>query len=620
MPHRLTTIRTFRLSPLGCVGLLLLLAGCGRDRTQSAPDTAIGEATKSASKGDWPADDRRSHVFVGSQACAECHADLVQRYQSHPMARSMTTPDRLPDHVMAAIPGQVEFGGRSYGVTQDGGEQFQTEKLEDAEGEIYSQQCRVDLAFGSGTHGYTFASIQGNALYQVPLTWYEDIKGWDLSPGYHRPDHDRFERRISDDCVSCHMGRVAPEGHNTNRFGKNFIVEASIGCERCHGPGAEHIDYHSAGVASAAHPDPIVNPARLPVHARESVCFQCHLSGESKVLRAGRSAYDFRPGDRISDIWVTLVNQPATGESVTNSQAVSHVEQMVSSKCYQESAGAFQCTSCHDPHGVPSEEQRIPFHNGRCQSCHHEATSECSLDHQQRQSTAPPNSCVSCHLPQKGASDIPHTARTDHRILRFYDDSAEENTETRLGVFQPDRQNVPEKEIQRAFGLTLAIRARTAPEVEAAYGLLLPLVDDDPEDAELFRAIATLRMQLGDPSAGRLLAKAVALRPEDEAILQTQLSLQWINKDYFGSLRTTNTLLRLNPWNSLNLRTRAQLLAHLGRLDDSVAAARRSIEVNPMNLSTRQILEHVLKETGNDVEAARQTKLIERLNLIGRKP
>ena len=346
MPHRLTTIRTFRLSPLGCVGLLLLLAGCGRDRTQSAPDTAIGEATKSASKGDWPGDDRRSHVFVGSQACAECHADLVQRYQSHPMARSMTTPDRLPDHVMAAIPGQVEFGGRSYGVTQDGGEQFQTEKLEDAEGEIYSQQCRVDLAFGSGTHGYTFASIQGNALYQVPLTWYEDIKGWDLSPGYHRPDHDRFERRISDDCVSCHMGRVAPEGHNTNRFGKNFIVEASIGCERCHGPGAEHIDYHSAGVASAAHPDPIVNPARLPVHARESVCFQCHLSGESKVLRAGRSAYDFRPGDCISDIWVTLVNQPATGESVTNSQAVSHVEQMVSSKCYQESAGAFQCTSC----------------------------------------------------------------------------------------------------------------------------------------------------------------------------------------------------------------------------------------------------------------------------------
>ena len=132
------------------------------------------------------------------------------------------------------------------------------------------------------------------------------------------------------------MGRVKFEGINTNRFAKDFLVEASIGCERCHGSGVEHVKYHSPRVdpAMRRHADPIVNPAKLSADQRDGVCFQCHLSGESKVLRAGRSSYDFRPGDRISDIWVTLVNQPVNGSPITNSRAVSHVEQMVSIKCY----------------------------------------------------------------------------------------------------------------------------------------------------------------------------------------------------------------------------------------------------------------------------------------------
>ncbi|MEZ6129403.1 MAG: hypothetical protein R3C59_12035 [Planctomycetaceae bacterium] len=535
------------------------------------------------------------------------------------MARSMATPDQLPEHIKDTLPVERPLEGRIYGVKTQNGHHFQTEKMEDGAGTIYSQDCRVDLAFGSGTHGYTFASIQGNALYQVPLTWYEDINEWDLSPGYSGHDHARFERRISDDCVNCHLGQVKPEGLNTNRFLNDFVVEASIGCERCHGAGAEHVSFHTQEGGSASRPtaDPIVNPAKLPVDQRDSVCFQCHLDGESRVLRAGRSAYDFRPGDRISDIWVTLVNEPVHGEPTTNSQAVSHVEQMVSSKCYQQSNGDFHCNSCHDPHEMPSSDQRLSFYNSRCLVCHQDVVNQCGLDLQQRQTTSPADSCVTCHMPKREASDIPHTARTDHRVLRSYE-AAEEVIRTALSVFQADRENLPPDEVQRAFGLTLAIRARTQPEVEQAYSLLAPLLSDSSDDAEILRATARLLLQLGDFSAaGRMIGKAVAQRPQDENILQTQLQIQWATGQYMASLSTVDRLLQLNAWSSSNLRTRAAALAHFGRFEDSAIAARHSLEINPLTLATRELLEHVLKESGDAVEANRQAELIRRLRMAG---
>ncbi|MDA1230331.1 MAG: multiheme c-type cytochrome [Planctomycetota bacterium] len=621
MRESMLTVRAvlfLRVLPFSLLGLTILLFGCGRNPAQTAPQVVIKQNTESEIHFGWPTDNRRSDVFTGSQACAECHADLARRYQTHPMARSMTTPDELPDRVMHTIPMEVQLGERTYGVRNEEVDQLQTEKMEDREGGIYTQECRIDLAFGSGTHGYTFATIHGNSLYQAPLTWYEDINGWDLSPGYDLHNHARFERRIVDECVNCHVGRVKPDGHNTNRFSENFILEASIGCERCHGPGAEHVKYHAAGIGADSRPDPIVNPSKLPADARDSVCFQCHLSGESRILRAGRSTYDFRPGDRISDIWVALVLQPVHDGAVAKSQAVSHAEQMVSSKCYNESNGTFQCISCHDPHGMPDDEQQMQFYNDRCRSCHEgTATRHCSQKKLQREQTAPPDSCVTCHMPRNGTSDIPHTARTDHRVLKSWDDATSERVEMALKVFQPDRQDLTEDEIQRAFGLTLETRARTPQELQEAHRLLSPLVSNDSNDSQVLRAAANLLLQLGDTAtAERLIRKAVALRPTDEDILQTQLRVQWATGQYFGSLNTADTLLGLNPWSSSNLRTRASVLAQLGRFEDSVKAARESIEIDPTTLSTRQVLEYALKEAGKLEDANRQTELMQRVKNV----
>ncbi len=43
----------------------------------------------------------------------------------------------------------------------------------------------------------------------------------------------------------------------------------------------------------------IVNPAKLPKRARDSVCEQCHLEGEVRILNPGRSWRDFQPGNNL---------------------------------------------------------------------------------------------------------------------------------------------------------------------------------------------------------------------------------------------------------------------------------------------------------------------------------
>src|SRR5206468_4348650 len=92
------------------------------------------------------------------------------------------------------------------------------------------------------------------------------------------------------------------------------FLHAGLSCERCHGPGSRH----SAGAAGA-----IVNPSRLPPDRRDAVCMQCHLEGKVAIERPGRRAYDFQPGDSLSDYIRYYV---LAGSQVDGLRGVSQVE------------------------------------------------------------------------------------------------------------------------------------------------------------------------------------------------------------------------------------------------------------------------------------------------------
>ena len=114
-------------------------------------------------------------------------------------------------------------------------------------------------------------------MFESPITWYTEKGIWDLSPGYHQNPTQRFTRRITDGCLQCHSGLPLPTGDGTSsRFAEEPFFELGIGCERCHGPGRQHVErFESAdGTTEAVSADEmmIVNPDRLDGQASETTC------------------------------------------------------------------------------------------------------------------------------------------------------------------------------------------------------------------------------------------------------------------------------------------------------------------------------------------------------------
>ena len=159
--------------------------------------------------------------------------------------------------------------------------------------------------------------------------------------------------------------------------------------------------------------DTIVNPKKLadPV-LREAICQQCHLAGEKRVNRLGRDISEYRPGLPLHYFVSTYVTPP---DATDSRKAVSQVEQVALSKCYEMSNGKLGCISCHDGHRFPTPKEQVSYYRERCLNCHKDS-SACSLPLSKRQAVE--DSCYHCHMPALSSSNIVHASITDHRILK----------------------------------------------------------------------------------------------------------------------------------------------------------------------------------------------------------
>jgi hypothetical protein len=238
-----------------------------------------------------------------SSACAPCHREIYNRYRATPMALTSGAPGGdLPRGTITHA-----ASGFRYRITGD--------SFEFSKAEIHGSRS-LSWFIGSGAAARSFLIADDGYLFEAPVTYYAASRKWDLSPAYDRYAYPFLTRPVLPACLNCHASGVSPIAGTHNRFADPPFTESGIACERCHGAGERHI-------ASAKATD-IVNPAKLPADRRDSICSQCHLSGDVRVMRPGAAWNTYRPGDRLADSVAVFVRAGNTaGLTVT-----SHVEKL----------------------------------------------------------------------------------------------------------------------------------------------------------------------------------------------------------------------------------------------------------------------------------------------------
>jgi Flp pilus assembly protein TadD len=419
----------------------------------------------------------------------------------------------------------------------------------------------------------------------------------------------------------CHADVVTPIENTLNRYTQPlFERQSAIGCERCHGPGELHVASHRRGDASK--PDlTIVNPARLAPALREAVCQQCHLQGEAQIVRRGKALFDYRPGLPLHEFVTIFVKAPHLSDS---RKAVSHTEEMYSSRCFQGTKGkanALGCVSCHDPHQLPMPEARVEHYRSSCLKCHGETS--CHLEPAARKKLQADDSCIACHM-QAARSNIPHAAITDHRISRRPDQPPKPKKELQwagIGLlhFHRDLVDADKEDIGRDLGVALIEMAREmgtdTPTVtnlaRSALAFLENGLEEHPDDLDARESqiygLCCLGQQEG---AYPLLKHLLEQVPDRERALDDAVRIATYLGRTEEALRYGRRLLKVNPWQPRYRAEMANVHARRQEWADAIRECKESLRLDPTSETTRSLLVSCYIRMGDKKNAQLEFKRI----------
>jgi hypothetical protein len=329
-----------------------------------------------------PGRDATGVRYVGSDACARCHAKQASTYLATPMAHAAAAPaesDVLAGHSRLTF----RNGPYTYEVARQGDRSTFT--VGDGTSTISEP---ILYCFGRGVAGQTFVFRHDGALYEGRVSYFKNLQGLDVTILHPRSVpkslEDAVGRRMSSDeaqgCFACHN---TPEAGAIG-FRLDSLV-TGVGCEACHGPGEQHV----AAVKQKTTGDlRIFNPAKLDaIDLTQEFCGACHL-GFDRVMtmpdQAGLENIRFQP------------------------------YRLFKSASHFGDDARLGCVACHDPH---DEVQHEPaFYDSKCLACHLSSADEAKTE--ARAAAACPvgaRRCVTCHMPKVELPEM-HASFTDHWI------------------------------------------------------------------------------------------------------------------------------------------------------------------------------------------------------------
>jgi predicted CXXCH cytochrome family protein len=324
-----------------------------------------------AAQSDPPSD----RHYVGSTECRSCHTDIYNRWKTTPMANVVRDPRQHPEAI--------------------------TPDLSKPDPLVTFSKDDIAFVYGSLWKQRYFKKV-GDDYFPEPAQWdvthhmwrkYFVRNGTDWWAPLYPPDN--FQRPTGPLCDGCHS-----VNYDINT---KIPTEWNVGCERCHGPGSDHVKDPTRAT--------IINPARLDyVHANDT-CIQCHSQGQPLTNPINGTYYDwpvgFHMGLNLDDFWKLEEHKLGETSFTHFPDGTAHKNRMqgndyVQSLMYNRGVA---CFSCHDVHGTkyraqlrePPEEMCFACHGTNTQNGPHTATIE---EHTHHKSGGPGSQCIACHMPQ----------------------------------------------------------------------------------------------------------------------------------------------------------------------------------------------------------------------------
>lgn len=347
--------------------------------------------------GEKPVADPWGEQYAGSAACMKCHSNIAHSFLHTAHYFSTRTASA------ASIGGNLSSGSNTF-VFNDSTKIVVEKKRSGIYQTAYLKgkkvaSERIDIVFG-GAKAETYLSWKGDKTYQLPLSYFNALHSWTNSPGYadNRVDYGRL---IGMRCFECHSSYIkqlpftTQSLHQEVAFDKSSLV-MGIDCERCHGPGANHVNFHT-DYPEQKKARYMVTYQSLSRAQRVDMCALCHSGNKNAMLR---SMFDFTPGDTLAkfrepDVLGTIVDSAKL--DVHGNQA----QMLEASRCFIKSK--MDCATCHNVH--VAQRDNLAMYTQRCLRCHNQAGHNfCKMAPVLGEAIK--TKCIDCHMPAKPSNVI----------------------------------------------------------------------------------------------------------------------------------------------------------------------------------------------------------------------
>jgi len=288
--------------------------------------------------------------YIGSDACKTCHQKIYQEWRKTLHSQMAQDVSKNP----LAIIGDFESPSHIRTFTKE----------------------QVLYTIGNQWKQRYITRLNGE-LYILPAQY-------NLETGEWKPYHpeDWRQRPWLKNCGGCHLTGL---DYKSKRF-----IEPGVGCEACHGPGADHVNASRDEDFAKT----IVNPSRLAVGLQVQVCGSCHTRGKDPSGEHGYPA-NFKPGMSLVSVYEPVTPEDNGKRFWPNGHSKSHHQQYLDWQHSAHAAEGVTCISCHTTHTTGSStryQTRLPG-NQLCLNCHTQNTSAMGVH-----SIHDFNNCIGCHM------------------------------------------------------------------------------------------------------------------------------------------------------------------------------------------------------------------------------